>query len=118
MNVDTATARCTQKLLGQDASVGHHDCYISIMRREKLFSFVVLDSRGLKDTEATRESKLFDWRETYFVTASGRFVRLRPNGDHLMTVVQTPPERRHGSLRCAHEHYSHVLLATDYTEQI
>jgi hypothetical protein len=110
--------RRAQKLFGQNATIRDDHRYVSIVGSKELFSFVVLDARGLKHTQPAREGKLFDWRETYLVAAARGSIRLRPHRHHFMAIRYAFSQRRHRSLRCAHEHNSHENLTTDYTDRI
>src|SRR5262245_56801746 len=64
--------------------------------------------------EAVLERKLFDWRERYFVAASGRPIRLRPHSYDFMSISETLAQRGNSSLRCSHENDSHAELFRYY----
>jgi hypothetical protein len=72
-----------------------------------LFRFFVSDPRGLDHMQSMSKRKLLDRREGDFVAAAGWFIRLRPHRYDFMTILNTLPQRRNGSLRCAHEDNSH-----------
>src|ERR1700730_3008760 len=62
--------------------------------------------------QPTGKRKLLDGRDRDVFATPRRFVRLGPNGNNLVSVLQTTTQGRNSCRRCAHENYAHRLVAT------
>src|ERR1700730_3999287 len=59
--------------------------------------------------QPTGKRKLLDGRDRDVFATPRRFVRLGPNGNNLVPVLQTTTQGRNSCRRCAHENYAHRL---------
>jgi hypothetical protein len=107
MNVNAAFARSAQVLNRKDAAISYHDGDVCLVRSEKILSLVCPDFLWLLDPEAMFKRKLFDWRRVHFLAAAGRLVRLRPDSDDVVTILQQALQRWQRRLRRAHENDAH-----------
>ncbi len=57
--------------------------------------------------EIVTKGELFYRRWVQFISPAGGFVRLRPDRDDLVIIVEQAPQRRHRGFRRAHENDAH-----------
>ncbi len=62
--------------------------------------------------EVVFERELFYGLLMKLLSATRRLVRLRPDRDDLMTIIDQPSQGRHGRFRCTHENDAHDCYFT------
>jgi hypothetical protein len=103
MDIDAPVESCAQERRRQDATICDDDRRVRLMRTEKIERLFVPDFSWLMNCQIMFEGEFFDWRLGEFITAPGWTVRLRPDSDDLVTIIEAAPQSRHSRKRGAHE---------------
>ena len=92
MHIDATVPGRREEFCRQDLSVRDDHGYVGLVRCEQFFRLGCFDLLRLMDCQTVLQGELFDRRLMELLATARGFIRLRPDGDDLMTVVNQPSQ--------------------------